>query len=396
MIKPALFSDSASGIRPASAFVIIGLVLSRDRRLGRAPGPSARRRRRRLHREQDRRPSTRSRSGKAGPLALFVAAARPGRFAERALAGAHAFAADRLDRAQRSAAASRATSSARRLIPDADHGSRALRGQRCPTRRRARSTAGSLTGALGAEPAKGRIEGMWVERGPKSWVLAWRPEVALSPKMRTLFVPRDDKNPLRWSRRIADGIARCLWGDQALADGDDERALDAQRQRVWSILMPTRYAVAVAPARRGARAGAVPAAERRWACFTADAHRARSRPLLSVRRAAPVRRLGLPRPRGRAGARARRDGARVVGGARARARPRAARAQRRAARDAHPGQRPRARRRAHDPASGVVVPRIPAASYTYERHTPARRREPRIEPRAYYLDSRPPAKRPSS
>jgi cell division protein FtsI/penicillin-binding protein 2 len=83
------------------------------------------------------------------------------------------------------------------------------------------------------------IEGFRLVRtnAPGRYTLAWMPSVVLSEKERARH---DVKKPLDWSRRLCDELGACLLGDRARdIDTDDERAV--VRARVWKTLMPTQF-----------------------------------------------------------------------------------------------------------------------------------------------------------
>ncbi len=72
---------------------------------------------------------------------------------------------------------------------------------------------------------------------PGRYTLAWNPLVVLSEKERARH---GVKKPLDWTRRLCDELGSCLLGDRARdIDTDDERAVI--RTRVWKMLMPTQF-----------------------------------------------------------------------------------------------------------------------------------------------------------
>lgn len=85
-----------------------------------------------------------------------------------------------------------------------------------------------------------RIDGMWVEptNRPGEYDLVWDPVRVLSETSRTLHKAR---NTVDWSRRIATDLIACLQGDDALEKLDSEEALNAERKRIWDALMPSQY-----------------------------------------------------------------------------------------------------------------------------------------------------------
>jgi cell division protein FtsI/penicillin-binding protein 2 len=97
-----------------------------------------------------------------------------------------------------------------------------------------------------SEAVRGPIQGMWIcrdERG--AYVLCWQPFVVLSATQRVLHGNDYGEKPRKWARHIADGLALCMMGEYAVKPGEDELALEEQRSAVWSWLMPTTYTVAV-------------------------------------------------------------------------------------------------------------------------------------------------------
>lgn len=111
-------------------------------------------------------------------------------------------------------------------------------------------------GSTDPEALPNPIRGLWVERADgrpanaqpaaSTYRLAWQPLVALSQETRESHLSRQKKNPLRWSRELADGIAQALYGDRALRPGlSDEKQLERQRAAIWEGLMPTRFVAAL-------------------------------------------------------------------------------------------------------------------------------------------------------
>ncbi len=98
------------------------------------------------------------------------------------------------------------------------------------------------------------IHGMAIAVGREGYELHWNPAVVLGETERGRHSEKFAKYPLRWGRFIADGIAQCLL-PEALKIGDDELRLEAQRAEIWKILMPTNWCVAV----RGFDASKAPA-----------------------------------------------------------------------------------------------------------------------------------------
>lgn len=79
----------------------------------------------------------------------------------------------------------------------------------------------------------------------KHWELLWEPVEALGEAVRErhageMGVP----SPTGWSRFLADGLARSILPESELADTSDDKALRKQRERIWRGLMPSADAVA--------------------------------------------------------------------------------------------------------------------------------------------------------
>ncbi len=108
------------------------------------------------------------------------------------------------------------------------------------------------TGAVDGLDARVPYEGIWIEQRAGSFELCWDPLIALALAERERHGFR--KYPLPWTRHLADRLARCLWGAAALDSDADHRALEAQRGRVWSLLMPTQHTVVL----RGLDPGVAP------------------------------------------------------------------------------------------------------------------------------------------
>jgi cell division protein FtsI/penicillin-binding protein 2 len=87
------------------------------------------------------------------------------------------------------------------------------------------------------------IEGLWVQWSPRAaaYKIHWAPEVLLSEVARTGHGMAT--NPLRWTRLVADGLAEGLWADDALGSGAPHTAREQQRQRIWDGLLPSTHTV---------------------------------------------------------------------------------------------------------------------------------------------------------
>lgn len=70
------------------------------------------------------------------------------------------------------------------------------------------------------------------------WRLRWTPEVTLAQATRR--GRRGEPGPWRWTRRIADGLADCLWGE--LEESPQSVTLrEERRDVVWEALLPARW-----------------------------------------------------------------------------------------------------------------------------------------------------------
>lgn len=104
------------------------------------------------------------------------------------------------------------------------------------------------TGPAAGKGVARSIDGIWLEeQADRTWVLCWSPVHTLSREMRVRHMPKRPDNPLAWSRSLADGLAACLLEGRALGVGgaDREEELEAQREWIWRVLMPTTWTVAV-------------------------------------------------------------------------------------------------------------------------------------------------------
>ncbi len=237
-----LFADSASGIRPAGAFALLGMVfvaiaLWVGRLALRESHAGA------IRTERDPAPEFSIVDRDERPLAEFVQRLDLV-FSPNALWQAHT-PEHLIDELGRTFGRRYTSDQLRRwLFPDAEAG--VIRCRETLNDNQARALNRWIqAGTFDEKEPMCAVEGFSLLRDGNAWRLCWRPELALSAKMRTLHVPKDDKNPLRWSRKLADGIARAMLGDNALKDGDAEIQLENQRTAIWRFLMPTTYAVAL-------------------------------------------------------------------------------------------------------------------------------------------------------
>jgi len=248
MIRNAV-PESASGLRPASAYFVVASVLCIVAgwvawiALGGEPWGGFR-----PTREQDPPPEYTicDRSGR--PLAAFVQRLDL-TLSPRAMWQAHTPETIVLGLARAFGASTSAQKMLERMMPDAKQG--VVRTSWKLDTDQARALDLFLRrGGVDPESLPNPIRGMWIERAdPKSnaqsYTLVWQPLTALSKQVRESHLKRQAKNPLRWSRELADGIAQALYGEAAIRPGQDEKQLEKQRARIWEGLMPTRFVAAM-------------------------------------------------------------------------------------------------------------------------------------------------------
>ncbi len=93
--------------------------------------------------------------------------------------------------------------------------------------------------ASGAESGTGALEGIWLAPDGRGAVrLAWRPEVLLSPEMRERCGTR---SAARWARRIAEGLDRALTEPAEGAAPVASAGSRARRDQVWKALLPAAF-----------------------------------------------------------------------------------------------------------------------------------------------------------
>jgi cell division protein FtsI/penicillin-binding protein 2 len=246
--------QSASGLRPASAYVVVAAVLTLVALwVGwlAAAGPAFAGFDPQI--EEDPRPEYTivDRSGR--PLASFVQRLDLV-MSPRAMWQAHT----PESMAQRIAAAvpegPAAASLLERMLPDSKRG--VVRARFALSEEQARRLdlflrSGSCEPAARADTPPAPIEGMWLERsGGGRYALCWQPQVVLSQRVREAHLRRQKDNPLRWSQELADSLATCLAGrPQASGTSDEldpgERELERRRESIWRDLMPSRWCVAM-------------------------------------------------------------------------------------------------------------------------------------------------------
>ncbi len=246
-MSPVRLSDSASGIRPVAAFVVIFSVLAvvagKVGAVALGEGPAAGPR---VQVEQDAAPAYAVTDREGRMLAHFVQrldlVASP-----HALWQAHT--PEILCRALSESLGGRpsALELFRRLTPGADEHDVLRTKRRYGTQAAVRIDAWLRHGAFDpSEPAQA-IVGMWLEpAGEDLYLLAWKPVVALSAKSRDAHFEVARASALRWTARLTDGLLRAELGEQAYEElEDDSEALLERRQELWSDLMPSTWCVAL-------------------------------------------------------------------------------------------------------------------------------------------------------
>lgn len=77
------------------------------------------------------------------------------------------------------------------------------------------------------------------------WELLWEPARALGEEVRGRHAGEmGTPSPTTWSRFLADGLASNILAASELADASDDKAMRKQRERIWRGLMPSADAVA--------------------------------------------------------------------------------------------------------------------------------------------------------
>jgi len=101
------------------------------------------------------------------------------------------------------------------------------------------------TGAPDDETTEsGKVDGFWVMPTAEAgiWSLAWCPELALTEEHRKIHTPNSFRRPPVWSRKIVRDLAVCITQEDLprAARTDEDEAL---RRHIWAELLPTRYRV---------------------------------------------------------------------------------------------------------------------------------------------------------
>jgi hypothetical protein len=96
------------------------------------------------------------------------------------------------------------------------------------------------SGVTDGESEGAPIAGMWIEATRQSgeYGLAWRPAVVLSESAR---IEHKKPRALDWTRQLADDLFVCLEGRDAFEHLDNDELLNGARRRIWNALMPTHF-----------------------------------------------------------------------------------------------------------------------------------------------------------
>ena len=231
--------DSASGLRPASAFVMIGCVLALVGAWVSRTVVSGGERRRPWTREEsspDPEYSIHDREGR--PLALFVEQLGLV-MSPNAMWQAHTpvYMAECL--AEVLGVDAQALLAA--MLPDAEDGIIEVDLDLDETQAHRIQRFADLGQLDGDDPGAGPVAGLWVQWNParSAFRMHWAPEVTLSPAARK---PHGcEENPLRWGRLLADGLAQCIEGE-LFSEHASSQELVERRAAVWELLMPATFA----------------------------------------------------------------------------------------------------------------------------------------------------------
>ena len=228
---------SASGLRPMSAFVVVGaVVLAVALWVGRlAAGVGAQPNRERF--EQGEVPAYSIADHEGRPIARFVP-----RFdlelSPRSLWQAHT---PRRMAEAVSAALGGEPAPAELLaamLPDADAAGRVRVDEWRLSLRQAQRITDWI--AEGAGTGLGRLEGIGLERvADRTFRLEWEPEILLSAEQRK---SHGVSQAWRWARRLADGLHACLYEiplDPTLVSENEARRA---REAIWKALLPSAFA----------------------------------------------------------------------------------------------------------------------------------------------------------
>lgn len=239
---PADRFQSASGLRPASAFVLIGVVLCL---VGAKAVKIA------LYDEGE---EPRNLTAALGPKINFDLCDSQGRplaasieylelvMSPNAMWQAHTPDKTARELAQILGAPYTPEIMLERMLPDAQNG--VIRAEESPllmnTEQARRVHAWIQNGTVEAEGDGSPIPGLWIHATHHAgqYGLSWRPAVVLSERTRG-----EHRRPraLDWSRQIADDLYQCLEGRESFERLDTDEALNAARRKIWRALMPTHF-----------------------------------------------------------------------------------------------------------------------------------------------------------
>ena len=132
------------------------------------------------------------------------------------------------------------------MLPDAERGTIRVRSEALALdAAQARAVhAWILAGAKREDAAPVPIQGIRIEKGERkdTYAIAWKPALLLSERTRA---EQGVSKPLDWSRRIADDLYACLHGTPIReALGTDEEVA-AARAEIWGALLPARFKLVV-------------------------------------------------------------------------------------------------------------------------------------------------------
>ncbi|MBL8859456.1 MAG: hypothetical protein JNL28_13170 [Planctomycetes bacterium] len=130
------------------------------------------------------------------------------------------------------------------LLPDAENGVITARIDRetplvLDEAQKDRVVSWLVRGTTDPDEIRAPIQGFRLVRTaqPGRYHLAWIPRTVLSESERERH---GYKKPLEWTRRITDDLSACLLGD-AIREVDNDEARTKLRSRVWKVLMPTQF-----------------------------------------------------------------------------------------------------------------------------------------------------------
>lgn len=129
-----------------------------------------------------------------------------------------------------------------RMLPDAELGVIRVdpHALRMSSEQAARVHRWVEAGSLDPDAEPVRIEGLWVHPGavPGEFGLTWVPRVVLSEVTR---LRHGVSRPLDWSRRIADDLTACIASPEVAHSIDTEEERKAWRKAIWDALLPSQF-----------------------------------------------------------------------------------------------------------------------------------------------------------